>query len=135
MSFCLSGPHQWRMEVPRLGVKSELQPPAYARTTETWDLSHICNLHHTTAHGNARSVTHWARPGIEPMSSWMLVGFINHWATMGTPYFFFYIKIDFYYALDTNFLLLPQHLSYNRRQQGNFFSLLEYSLFTILYYF
>ena len=25
------------------------------------------------------------RPGIEPSSSWMLVGFINHWATTGTP--------------------------------------------------
>ena len=31
------------------------------------------------AHGNARSLTHWAKPGIEPMSSWipMLVGFIT----------------------------------------------------------
>ena len=34
----------------------------------------------TTAHGNGRSLTHWARPGIEPVSSWMLVGFPNHWA-------------------------------------------------------
>ena len=25
------------------------------------------------AHGNVRSLTHWARPGIEPSSSWMLV--------------------------------------------------------------
>ena len=31
----------------------------------------------TTAHGNARSLTHWARPGIEPTSSWILVGFIS----------------------------------------------------------
>ena len=30
-------------------------------------------------------LTHWARPGIEPASSWMLVGFLTHWATMGTP--------------------------------------------------
>ena len=37
------------------------------------------------AHGNAGSLTHWARPGIKPLSSWMLVGFTNHWATMGTP--------------------------------------------------
>ena len=34
------------MEVPRLGVLSELQPPAYA--TATLDLSHICNLHHSS---------------------------------------------------------------------------------------
>ena len=27
---------------------------------------------YTTVHGSTRSLTHWARPGIEPMSSWML---------------------------------------------------------------
>ena len=30
-----------------------------------------------TAHGNARSVTHRARPGIKPASSWLLVGFVT----------------------------------------------------------
>ena len=30
-------------------------------------------LTHTTAHSNAGSVTHWARPGIEPTTSWFLV--------------------------------------------------------------
>ena len=35
---------------------------------------------YTTAHGNAGSLTHWARPGMEPTSSWMLAGFVNHWA-------------------------------------------------------
>ena len=28
-------PHQWHMEVPRLGVKSELQLPAYTTVTAT----------------------------------------------------------------------------------------------------
>ena len=32
---------------------------------------------YTTAHGNARSLTHWARPGIEPASSRIRVGFIS----------------------------------------------------------
>ena len=32
---------------------------------------------YTTAHGNAWSVTHWKRPGIEPTTSWSLVGFIS----------------------------------------------------------
>ena len=32
---------------------------------------------YTTAHGNARSLTHWVRPGIEPASSWILVGFVS----------------------------------------------------------
>ena len=30
-----------------------------------------------TAHGNAGSLTHWVRPGIEPATSWFLVGFIS----------------------------------------------------------
>ena len=36
------------MEVPRLGVQSELQLPAYTTATATPDLSHICNLHHSS---------------------------------------------------------------------------------------
>ena len=43
---------------------------------------------YTTAHGNAKSLTHWARPRIEPVSSWMLVGFVNLWATTETPDYF-----------------------------------------------
>ena len=41
------GPHSQHLEVPRLGVKSELQLPAYATATATWDRSHVCNLHHS----------------------------------------------------------------------------------------
>ena len=43
------------MEVPRLGVESELQPLAYTTATPTPDSSCICDLN--TAHGNARSLT------------------------------------------------------------------------------
>ena len=32
---------------------------------------------YTTVHGNAGSLTHWVRPGIEPMSSWILVRFVT----------------------------------------------------------
>jgi len=59
-------PYVWHMEVPRLGVKSEMQVPAYATATAMWDLSRHCNL--ITAHSNARSLTHSVRPGIEPTS-------------------------------------------------------------------
>ena len=67
--FCLLGLHSWHMEVPRLGVESvpRLRPT------------------YTTAHGNAGSLAHWAKPEIEPTSSWILVGFVNCWATKGTP--------------------------------------------------
>ena len=44
---------------------------------------------YTAACGNARSLTHWARWGIKPASSWILVGFLSHWATTGTPPFCF----------------------------------------------
>ena len=35
------------MEVPRLGVELALPLPAYATATETWDLSHVCDLPHS----------------------------------------------------------------------------------------
>ena len=37
----------WHMEVPRLGVKSELQLQAYTTTTAIPDLSCICDLCHS----------------------------------------------------------------------------------------
>ena len=37
--------HMWHMEVPRLGVESELQLQGYTIATGMPDLSHICNLH------------------------------------------------------------------------------------------
>ena len=40
---------------------------------------------YTTAHSNTGSLTHRARPGIEPSTLWFLVGFVNHCATTGTP--------------------------------------------------
>ena len=43
--------------------------------TATRDLSWVCT--YTRAHCNDRSLTHWARPGIEPTASWILVKFIS----------------------------------------------------------
>ena len=71
------------MEVPRLGVKLELQLLAYAIATAIWDLSHICYLHHS-------SQQHWILNSLReardltciPMdSSWVHY----HWAMTGTP--------------------------------------------------
>ena len=58
--FVFLGPHLRHMKVPRLGVTSELQLPAY-----------------TTAHSSAGSLIWWARPGIEPTSAWILVMFVT----------------------------------------------------------
>ena len=43
------GPHLWHMEVPRLGVKLELelQLLAYAVAIAMWDPSCMCDLHHS----------------------------------------------------------------------------------------
>ena len=46
--FVFLGPHLHHMDVPRLGVESKLQLPAYAMATATPDLSCICNLHHSS---------------------------------------------------------------------------------------
>ena len=74
--------HLQNMEVPRLGVESELQLQAY--TSATWDLSHISNPCDSlwwcwdpwpTELGQ-RSNPHPHRH---------YVGFLTHWATVGTP--------------------------------------------------
>ena len=73
------------MDVPRLGVKPQLQLPGYATATATAtpNPSRICDIHPT--HHNAGSLNHWARPRIEPASPWILVRFLTHGATTGTP--------------------------------------------------
>ena len=52
VSFLFLGPHPRHMEVPRLGIKSELQPTAYATTTVMCDPSLICDpdLYHSSWH-------------------------------------------------------------------------------------
>ena len=73
--FCLLGSYLQHMEVPRLGVESEWQLPAYTTATATPGLSCVCALHHSS--WQRWILTHWARPGIEPASSWILVGFVS----------------------------------------------------------
>ena len=46
--FTFSGPHLRHMEVPRLGVESELQLQAYTTATATPDLSCVFDLHHSS---------------------------------------------------------------------------------------
>ena len=46
--FVFLGLHPEHMEVPSLGVKSELYLLAYATATAMRDPSHVCNLHHSS---------------------------------------------------------------------------------------
>ena len=52
--FCFLGTLLWHMEFPRLGVESKLQ--LLAIDTATQDLSHDCDLHHSSQ--QAGSLTH-----------------------------------------------------------------------------
>ena len=104
--FCFLGLHLLHMEVPRPAVKLELQllPYATATATATWDLSHVCT--YTTAHGNAGSLTKSVRPEIEPVPSWIIVGFIStepQQELQPAPFFrkalFFIITFSFYLSI------------------------------------
>ena len=75
--FYFLGPHLQHMEGTRLGVELELQLPVYTTATATPDPSCICELHHSSRQCQILSQTHWARPGTEPTSSWVLGGFIS----------------------------------------------------------
>ena len=44
LSFVFLGLHPWHMEVPRLGVESELQLSTYTTVTATWDPSRTHDL-------------------------------------------------------------------------------------------
>ena len=63
--FVIWGPHSRHMEAPRLGVQSAAAAGLRHSHSNT-DPSH-----------NARSLTHWTRLGIKPLSSCMIVSFIS----------------------------------------------------------
>ena len=46
--FSFLGPYPCYIEVPRLGIKLELQLPSYTTATSTWHLSRFCDLHHNS---------------------------------------------------------------------------------------
>ena len=85
MSMCFLGLKVQHKEVPRMGWNQiySYQPPMSQAQEQQFRTASVT---YTTAHRNAGSLTHWARPGIKPVSSWILVRSINHWAMMGTPY-------------------------------------------------
>ena len=56
------------MEVPGIGVRLELQLLASATATAVWDLSHICNLHHSL---RQRGILHLLNEARDPTPSLM----------------------------------------------------------------
>ena len=83
LSVCLFRATPMHMEVPRLGVQSELQPLSYATFTAMPDLSHVCDLHHSS----------WQCQILNPLSeaggqACVLMDTSQScfcWATVGTP--------------------------------------------------
>ena len=63
------------MEVPRLGVESELQLLAYATATVMWDLSRVSDPHHSS--WQHQILNPLSKAGIEPATSWFLAGFVS----------------------------------------------------------
>ena len=67
------GPHLQHMEVPILGVKSELQFLVYTTATAMPDWSHVCNLHHSSQQCQILNPLREARD----VYSWILVEFVT----------------------------------------------------------
>ena len=63
------------MEVPRLGVESELQLLAYTTVTAMPDPSYACDLHHSSEQHQILNPP--SEAGIEPPTPWFLVGLIS----------------------------------------------------------
>ena len=65
--FFFLGLHLLPIEAPELGVKLELQLRPRSQAWQRW--MGAASLTCTIAGGNTWSLTHWARPGIQPTSS------------------------------------------------------------------
>ena len=76
LSFVFLGLHLQHMRPPGQGLNwsCSCRPTPQPQQHRIWAAS----VTPTTAHGNARSSTHWARPGIEPESLWMPAGLVNN---------------------------------------------------------
>ena len=69
--------HLGHMEVPGLPQGSNWSCSCSPTSQPQQHQIQAASVTYTTAHGNIRSLTYWARPGIEPVSPWLLVGFIT----------------------------------------------------------
>ena len=68
------------------------RPQPQPQPHQIWAVS----VTYATAHGNARSLTQWARPGMEPATSWFLVRFVSPapWRELQVFFFFFFLNIQ-----------------------------------------
>ena len=96
-SFFFLGLHSQHMEVSRLGVKSELQRPAYTTATATPNPSQVCNLHHSSRqHRNLNPLSKARNPTRNLMAPSRIC---SCFTMMGTP--------DFCLLISQSFLSFP----------------------------
>ena len=108
--FCLFRAALVAQKVPRLGIKSELELPAYTTATAMEGIR-AAFATYTTAHSSTRSLTHWTRPGVKSMFSWILVGFMTTEPRVGTPKIFIILNC-FSFNSQLNVYILMNHLSH-----------------------
>ena len=102
LSVCLFGLHLWHKEVPRLGIRLELQLLAYTTATATPDPIHVCNLHHSSrphSSWHQSSLQHWILNPVSRARDQTCVLMVTSWvcynlAKTQTPYFFLLYKSD-----------------------------------------
>ena len=122
------------MEVPGLGVKSELQLLAYIIATATPDPSCICNLHHSSQQCQILNPLNEARVGTCVLMDSSPVHY--YWATMGSPFFSFlkgyfvfieflgYVDLQFSSNIEKNCYFLKIFVSSISEKQLHYFILL-----------
>ena len=81
--FAFLGSHPWHMEVPKPGVESELQVPAYTTATAMWDLSCVFDSYHSSWQLGILSPLSKARDQTHILMYTIRVRF--HRAMTGTP--------------------------------------------------
>ena len=85
LSFVFLGPHPQHMEIPTLGVSSELQLPAYTTATAMPEASRVCDLQHSS---KQRQILNPLSKARDPTHNVMVPNQIRfRCATTGTPKF------------------------------------------------
>ena len=92
--FVFLGPHPWRMEVPRLGVESELQLLAYTTAIATWALSLIWDPHHSPWQWWIPNPLSEARDRTCTLMYASQICF--HWATTGTLKSYIFVQVCYF---------------------------------------
>ena len=103
--LCFLGLHLQHMKVPRLGVESELQLPAYAAATSRPDLNCVCDLQHSSEQRQIPSPLSKGRDRTQVLMDISQVRCC--WAMRGNPCHIFFSFLFFF-----SFVLLGPPLRY-----------------------